>query len=251
MPKIAFVDVDMTLVNNQTSAYNDTLIHFLASEAFSQVYLVTGRNTNDFWQHVLQMGEKPENWRKQLLSNIKLLLEQREINLAGISTPYDHYLRTEPSSQFNITQAGDAAEQFYLRFERIISDYRDELINCVLLTQEFNQITGGNRYVEFPGGEANQTLTNALPMYLAMTGDTEKRGQFQCLLERVTTETEDNLDVFYFDDKPENLDVAKALFESHDRISTFQTVLVDRVEGYQLDLDTDAENSGNPNGTHL
>ena len=67
----------------------------------------------------------------------------------------------------------------------------------------------------------------------------------------MTTETEDNLDVFYFDDKPENLDVAKALFESHDRISTFQTVLVDRVEGYQLDLDTDAENSGNPNGTHL
>jgi hypothetical protein len=65
MPRIVLFDVDMTLVDNKTSQYNEGLFDFLTEDSFDQVYLVTGRNPNDFWQHVLQMGAKPEGWRNQ------------------------------------------------------------------------------------------------------------------------------------------------------------------------------------------
>ncbi len=227
MCRIAFIDVDMTLVDNQTSSYNDTLIEHLATAGFDAFYLVTGRNVNDFWQHVLQMGNKPHNWRFQLLGEIQKYLEQCHVNISAISMPYDHYLMKQSDEPFDIVQAGDSAAKFYLVFERYISNYRDEAIDNQLLHKIFREITLGDVYAESPGSAANQSLADALPMYLAMTGDTDKKGQLECLLERVAKENDGPFEITFFDDKPENLEAAQRVFEDDSRISSYTPHLVD------------------------
>ncbi|MDF1678827.1 MAG: hypothetical protein P1U32_09060 [Legionellaceae bacterium] len=227
MRRVAFIDVDMTLVDNQASSYNDALIEHLATAGFDAFYLVTGRNVNDFWQHVLQMGNKPHNWRLQLLGQIKTHLEQCHVNISAISMPYDHYLIKQNDEPFGIVQAGDSAESFYLAFERCISDYRDEAIDNQLLHKVFREMTLGDIYAESPYSDTKQSLADALPMYLAMTGDTDKEGQLGCLLERVARENDEPLEVIFFDDKPENLEAARRIFKNDTRISSYTAHLVD------------------------
>jgi len=243
MTRIALLDVDMTLVDNTTSCYNEGLLEYLSSNPFDKVYLVTGRNTNEFWQHVLKMGVKPVGWRDQLLFNVIDKLKHCGIPILGASTPYDHYLSKEPGGpqldgsqtlMFKIDKAGDAAEQFYMPFEKEIASYSDELVTQSLLIDTFARMTGGNRFVAFPGGEANEALVDSLPMYLALTDDTEKRGQIQFLLERICAENEGALQIVFFDDKNENLVTAQSVMVDHVRVSSFNNVLVDRVMGYHV-----------------
>ena len=233
MTKIAFLDVDQTLVDNHSSEYNENLINFLIEHEFDEVYLVTGRNTNDFWQHVLQRGNKPNNWRAQLLCNVVDNLRAREINVVGVSTPYDHYLKKTASDfvQPEIIKSGDSAEQIYMPFEQKISALNDSEITAQVLHRQFSALTGGDIYENGLGEKSS--LTDALPMYLAVIQDTEKKGQFGFLLERVEAENEGNLDVFFFDDKPENLDNAQALFATHKRITAY-FALVDRIHNYTV-----------------
>lgn len=233
MPKIAFLDVDQTLVDNHSSIYNENLIQFLVTYPFDEVYLVTGRNTNDFWQHVLQMGKKPNNWRQQLLYQVVENLKNRGINVVAVSTPYDHYLnKTTSHWQQQIGQAGDAAEKIYIPFEREISALSDTQITAGVLNQRFNQKTGGEIYNDGLGGKTS--LTEALPMYLAATNDTEKKGQFEFLLKRIAAKNpQGNLNIYFFDDKEENLRSAQAVFADHPRI-TAHCVHVDKVEGYTV-----------------
>ena len=242
MPRIAFLDVDQTLVDNQSSAYNENLIHFIAKHHFDQVYLVTGRNTNDFWQHVLQSGKNLQSgnnhskWRKQLLYSVVKNLHDRGINVVGISTPYDHYLNQtttgdSTSNLIRVAKAGDAAELFYMPFERTIARLKDSELNANRLLNEFRNQTGGDIYNN--GFGENTNLAEALPMYLAAIDDTEKKGQFTYLLKRVEAANKGNLEIFFFDDKPENLQTAKALFSQHERISV-HCALVDKVKDYTL-----------------
>jgi hypothetical protein len=235
MPKIAFLDVDMTLVDNHTSEYNENLIKFLQDAQFDQVYLVTGRNVNDFWQHVLQLGKKPQNWRQQLLFNVVDYLKSKNIRVAGVSTPYDHYLSRTQSAleQHAVEQAGDAAEKLYMPFEREIAALKDEEITKDVLCARFSSLTGGVRY---PNGLGeNEELTSALPTYLAMTGDTEKKGQFEFLLEHVKHKSDGPMEFFFFDDKPENLCQAQAVFDAHQ--IAFRRIHVTKVAGYQIPVE--------------
>lgn len=216
------------------------MLHYLSDNTFDQAYLVTGRNPNDFWQHVLQMGNKPVNWRNQLLFNVVDTLKQHEIPIIGASTPYDHYfsvhlkgLALTDTQPFKINKACDAAEQFYMPFEKQIAHYPDHVINQSLITSLFSEMTGHEKYVAFPEGPSNESLIDALPTYLAMIGDTEKRGQFQFLLDRICAENEDALEIFFFDDKPDNIATAHSLMSENARISSFHTLLVDRVIGYE------------------
>lgn len=236
MRKIAFLDVDMTLVDNKNSEYNEGLIRFLSEHQFDQVYLVTGRNVNDLWQHVLQLGRMSKNWTCQLLCNVVETLKGNGIQVAGISTPYDHYLATNPGpKKFTIKKAGDSAEQFFLPFEKRVEALGVKAAKLSVLLDLFSTMTGGRQYVEDPfEPSSKQELTLALPTYLAMTGDTEKKGQFEFLLERVLKENDGPLQVVYFDDKSENLATAEKLFKTHKRILDYHLIEVDKVSGYNV-----------------
>jgi hypothetical protein len=202
------------------------------------VYLVTGRNANDLWQHVLQLGKKPDHWRDQLLCNIVEKLKQLKINVAGVSTPYDHYLAAQPGGgKFIINRAGDVAEQFYFSFEREIEHLHDTNINSLVIANKFLEITGGYCYVEDPFEPiANQELSLALPTYLAMIGDTEKKGQFEFLLQRIVASGAQfaDIDLYFFDDKVENISTAKTLFAACPYLHSSHTILVDKIHGFEL-----------------
>ncbi len=238
MKKIAFIDVDMTLVDNTTSAFNEGLLKFLADGEFDEVYLVTGRNANDLWQHVLQLGNKPEHWRDQLLCNIVDKLKQLKINVAGVSMPYDHYLAAQPGKgKFIIKQAGDAAEQFYFSFEQEIEHLDDAKINRLVIANKFLERTGGYCYVEDPFEPVpNQELSLALPTYLAMIGDTEKKGQFEFLLQRIAANGVElaDIDLYFFDDKVENISTAKTIFSKCPNLHSSHTILVDKIHGFEV-----------------
>lgn len=234
--RVAFLDVDMTLIDNKNSEYNEGLLRFLTENKFDQVYLVTGRNVNDLWQHVLQQGKKPEHWTKQLLCHVVEQLEQRGIPVTAISTPYDHYLAANPGPKiFSIEKAGDSALQFYLAFEKKIETLPLSSLTLSSLLSVFSKLTGGAQYVEDPFDPSSKVeLALALPTYLAMTGDTEKRGQFEFLLERVLNENEGPLEVFFFDDKPENLATAQQLFKTNNKVMAYHTIEVDSVSQYTV-----------------
>ena len=236
MKKIAFLDVDMTLINNKNSQYNEGLLSFLSENKFDQVYLVTGRNVNDLWQHVLQLGKSHQNWRSQLLCNVVETLKKHGIQVTGISTPYDHYLAANPGpKKFSITKSGDSAEQFYMAFEAKIGKLEDEAIKPPTLLKLFSIMTGGSHYQEDPfNPDSKSELALALPTYLAMAGDTEKRGQFEFLLERVLMENEGDLEILFFDDKAENLVTGEQLFSAHQRISSYHLFEVDDVSDYTV-----------------
>lgn len=244
--KIAFLDVDQTLVDNRSSEYNENLIHYLNTHQFDEVYLVTGRNTNDFWQHVLHMGRIPPNWRDQLLCNVVRNLKDRGINVVGVSTPYDHYIMEKaaeaaPELWSKISKSGDFAEQIYMPFEETISALSDSEVTLNTLHKKFGYLTKGDIY-DSPFGD-KCSLTEALLSHLVMTEDTEKKGQFELLLQRVEAEHEGELEVFFFDDKPENLATAQALFGNHKRV-TSHVFLVPNVQNYMVpdDLITPASN---------
>ncbi len=119
-------------------------------------------------------------------------------------------------------------------FEKQIASYSDRFVTQALLVNIFAEMTGKSTYVAFPEGEPNEALIDALPMYLALTNDTEKRGQINFLLDRVCAENIGPLDIVFFDDKPENLATADQLMAERSRVISFRGVLVDKVKGYSV-----------------
>ena len=236
---IAFLDVDFTLVNNTTSVTNRALIDFLVAQRFDKVYLVTGRNMNDFWQHVLQRGRPHTNWRHQTLQSVQDTLLAQGIPLVGVSLPYDHYFAqiqvTHSALPFRISKPGDSAQKFYLGFEQSIARLPDRAIHLEAITHQFSTQTGGSIYPDPLGGTTDVCpLSDALPNYLAVHEDTEKKGQFRFLLQAVVNENPDEpIKAFFFDDKVENTRSFQEIAAEFPTI-TAHTVLVDKVEGYKV-----------------
>lgn len=233
MPNIALLDVDMTLVDNGTSEYNNNLIEFLKQSNFKDVYLVTGRNTNDLWQHVLQKGRFPNQWRRQLLHNICAHLVSEGIQVAGVSTPYDHYLHNtqEASSMFHVKQAGEFFKYFYGVVEKNIEQSCETMINANLLVEEGRKITGD---MLFPDGlgDLEEDITYAMNTYLMVTNDCEKKGQLEFLFKQIEERNNDELNLFFFDDKIENLQVATSVFHNASRVKNFSGFEVQSVQNY-------------------
>lgn len=239
MKKIALLDIDMTIVDNITSEFNINLIKFLQEQQINEVYLVTGRNISDLWQHILQKGKiKNNDWKQQLLPNVVLKLQKESLAVMAVSTPYDHYLCQEPGkSIFNVEKSGDAARLFYLSFEAEIGLHEYSEIDAELLCSVFDELTGGNCYAEMPDSSPNQLLRNALGMYLAITDDTEKKGQLNFLLNQIENTASEEVELFFFDDKPENIRSAEQIFnsakqQSRSHISSYHTFLVDKVKDF-------------------
>jgi len=210
--RIAFVDVDMTLVDNQTSEYNENLVRHLAN--YDAVYLITGRSVSDTWQHVLQRGNPSAQWKKQLLTNVQQYLIDQGVKVKSVSTPYDHYLSQTQAENtpLKVQYSGEACAKFYFAFERAIAS-KSNITEAGLVTAFQAKAPGASYPTGF--GE-NDTLANAMPSYLAIQGDTEKKGQVAFLCEKVAADgfALNNIHIDFFDDKPENLQSVKNTLES-------------------------------------
>lgn len=229
-PRVALVDVDMTLINNKNSKYNEALIEHL--KHYDAVYLITGRNLNDTWQHVLQLGSPPPKWQNQLLFNIKEHLLQQGVKLKAVSTPYDHYLKQTDKAAYphHIQVAGQACEAFYFDFEkRVANKAKPQQTD---LTRAFDAVNGAKLY---PDGLGETTkLDEAMPSYLAVQRDTEKKGQVEFLLQKFAYDgfAAENTQVHVFDDKAENLaKIQTVLQQNNFQCQTFE---VKAVETYQV-----------------
>lgn len=219
--KIGFCDIDMTLVDNESSKYNMRLVAELAQ--YDEVILITGRSPNDLWQHNLQQGRLPQDYQNQfipvLLENLKV---RRGVNVTSVSLPFDHYLATvDPVRKW---QAGDSYQEFYGAFEHAVLEeaHRYSIIQ-ESLTRLF-LAKAPHKYPDGLGGE--DTLFMAMNTWLAVNGDTEKKGQFRFQLEALKARHPgDTLECHFWDDKPENLRSATEVFGTEG--ITLTTELVD------------------------
>lgn len=177
--KIALVDIDQCLISNRDSEYNENLLGFLEEGKYDQIWLISGRTTQDLIMHVLKdKPEQDQTWKMQLLINIEKQLTQRfSVKFRGISTPHDHVLQTTP---------GTGREKYKA------------------LEQQLNNI---NNHVEFRANNESRFIEDEnIVMQLVLSDDTEKKGQTQHLLNYIATTQElQNTEIDFFDDKDNNL----------------------------------------------
>jgi hypothetical protein len=179
MKKIAFVDIDMCLISNEKSSYNHKLISYLKDNNFDEVWLLTGRTTQDLWCHVLNKENvTDEQWKMQLLRNINIFLgsELGEC-FKGISTPHDHEKKSRPGEGRSVQD--DRGESYDNRESLLLND------TLPLSAHSFG-------------------TDEDLIMNLMMSNDTTKSGQIKYLLNHIN---KDNipLSIEVFDDKEDNL----------------------------------------------
>jgi len=223
VPKIAFIDIDDTLIESTGDChYNNTLIEFIANANFDAVYLVTGRNPGDLSRFVIK---NPLAWKQQLIPTLIEHLKTKNIAINGVSLPFDLYLNQSEFKENPKLYAKSAGETYRLLYE----SFEKQALKFGFDSVKFAQ-TDAYRMM--------QPLTDEMQMWLAMNNDFEKKGQFGFLMQTVLKDYSalkpEAFEVYFWDDKPENLQSAKTVFEQKGLLpSNIHTVLVESVSNYK------------------